>query len=403
MKYERNFYEIRPNSSIFAELMDERESIGYYNLPYKDISDILTHSKAVQKSNIVIIGIGGSTLGSKAIYSFLKNTKKLKNLVFLDTVDPLEINSVVSSIELKSSHFVVISKSGDTLEPISIFKYLSSLINIDSHNCTIISGKNTPLGDFARKKKIQTFFIDENIGGRFSVFSYVGLVPLCMAGVDVKELLSGCREVSDSFFNKQYYYDHIINKARFLVENKNRFVNNVIFSYSSVLNDFNKWYVQLWAESLGKINFNGTRQGFTPISLIGPQDQHSFLQLIMDGVRNKTVTFFKIDNLLSSISIPEIREFSVFNQEFVDDLSFNELINLQADSTYQAIIKQKDIPCDIITIDKINEFNIAKLMFRFQLLVSCVGSFLQINTYDQPGVEIGKQILKDRLSIHNEY
>jgi len=190
----------------------------------------------------------------------------------------------------------------------------------------------------------------------------------------------------------------IINKARFLVENKSRFPINIIFSYSSVFSDFNRWFVQLWAESLGKKNVNGTRQGLTPIGLIGPDDQHSFLQLIMDGPRDKTVTIFKINNLMDDSLIPANEKFKSFDLDYLNDKSFNDLINFQADSTYEAILKEKDIPCDKITVESVNEENIGKLMYRFLLLTSCVGSFMQINTYDQPGVELGKSILKEKFT-----
>jgi len=220
-----------------------------------------------------------------------------------------------------------------------------------------------------------------------------------MAGVDIDNLLNGCRRVSDSFFEQTDYYKPIIRKARFLVENKGRFNINAIFSYSSLLESFNKWYVQLWAESLGKININGTRQALTPVALVGPVDQHSFLQLIMDGVRDKTVTFIKINDLKDSTMIPKgtSNKFDVLDLEYAEGLSFNDLLKKQADATIQSVEAQEDIPCDVITIRTVDEYNIAKLMFSYQLLVSCIGQFLQINTYDQPGVEHGKIILKENL------
>ncbi len=244
---------------------------------------------------------------------------------------------------------------------------------------------------------MKTFEIPKDVGGRFSVFSSVGLVPLSILGVDIDELLRGCKEVNDSFFEKEEYHTHILNKARFLVENKNRFNINVVFSYSSLLEGFNKWYIQLWGESLGKLNINGTRQALTPIGLLGPVDQHSFLQLIMEGVRDKTVTFIKINDFEEEIIIPEISLEFLDDLDYINNIKFKDLINYQADSTIKAIEELEDIPCDVITIDKVDEYNIAKLMYTFLLLTSVVGKFVQINTYDQPGVELGKTILKDKL------
>jgi glucose-6-phosphate isomerase len=220
-----------------------------------------------------------------------------------------------------------------------------------------------------------------------------------MVGVDIDNLLNGCKRVLDSFFKQKYYYNPIITKARFLVENKGRFNVNAIFSYSSSLESFNKWYVQLWAESLGKVNINGTRQALTPIALVGPVDQHSFLQLIIDGVRDKTLTFIKIDDFKDNTIIPKSisGKFNVLGIEYAEDLSFSELLNKQADATIKSIEDQEDIPCDVVTISTVDEYNIAKLMFSYQLMVSTIGQFLQINTYDQPGVERGKVILNDNL------
>lgn len=398
MQYRRNFYEIKSNDEIFELLKEESKNIGYYSLPFKDIEKITLYSRKVTQKNIVVIGIGGSSLGAKAIYNFLKTSSCLiKNLYFFDTVDPIRLNSLLEKLNLKESHFVVISKSGTTIEPLSILKFIAQLVEINSINTTIITEKDSLLEKFAQLKNINSFEIDKNIGGRFSVFSPVGLLPLSMVGIKVDELLQGCKEVHESFFSKGYFYNHIFSKARFLVENKSRFTNNVVFSYSSVFKEFNKWYEQLWAESLGKININGTRQGLTPISLLGPEDQHSFLQLIIQGVRNKTVTFLKVRDFKKSIKIPADIDFEIFNTDYTDGISFSELINMQADATYEAINKESDIPCDAITIDEINEVNIASLMYRYLLLVSCIGTFLQINTYDQPGVELGKKILISKL------
>jgi len=208
-------------------------------------------------------------------------------------------------------------------------------------------------------------------------------------------MLKGAQKVHQSFFDKKKSYVELMEKARFYVENKSRFNINVLFSYSAALESFNKWYIQLWAESLGKKNINGTRQGLTPIGLVGPVDQHSFLQLIMEGTRDKTVTFVKVADFEEQIIIPPEALFSEL--DYLSGVSFSKLIDMQADATIEAIEQEKDIPYDVITIDKVDEYNIAELMYSYELLVSIIGAFTQINTYDQPGVEAGKQILKEKL------
>jgi glucose-6-phosphate isomerase len=396
MKYEKNFYQIRSNEEIWEQIKGETEKIGYYTLPSADTAAIRQHAETIDRTHIVVVGIGGSSLGARAVYAFLRHKKKYaKTLAFLETTDPVHISAVLASIDPNDTHFVIISKSGTTVETIAIMKYLSERIGLDHANTTIISGHDTPLHRYARKNRMPFFELAENIGGRFSVFSVVGLVPLAMVGVDIDNMLRGAQKVYESFFHRERFYDILMEKARFFVENKHRFNINVLFSYSSALEGFNKWYVQLWAESLGKLNVNGTRQGLTPIGLIGPIDQHSFLQLIMEGVRDKTVTFVKVDDFEENIFIP--RNTPIEEMAYLEGVSFSKLIDLQADATIQAVSELNHIPYDVITIDKVDEYNIAELMYSYQLLVSIIGAFLQIDAYNQPGVEKGKKILGGML------
>lgn len=403
MQYQKNYYQIKSNKDILGKLVAEKECIGYYNLPYEDNQYLQTYANSITKGNIVVVGIGGSSLGARAIYDFLLPAQQLKPMVFLDTIDPLEINFQLKQLDLSDSHFVFISKSGNTIEVTSLLKYINNLIAIGKTNATVVSETRSKLTEFAKARGIQTFAVGETVGGRFSVFSPVGLLPLAMAGINIDNLLQGCASVSDSFFKQGEYYDIILEKARFYVENKTRFHTNVVFSYSSALKSFNKWYVQLWAESLGKLNINGTRQGLTPVGLIGPEDQHSFLQLIIEGVRDKSVTFIKVTDRKDSSIIPEDpqQEFAILDGDYAEGISFNSLLNKQADATIQSISDQGDIPFDVLTIRTVDEYNIGALMFLYQLLTSTIGAFLQINAYDQPGVEFGKKHLKDMLTREN--
>jgi glucose-6-phosphate isomerase len=161
---------------------------------------------------------------------------------------------------------------------------------------------------------------------------------------------------------------------------------------------FTQWYVQLWGESLGKRQKHSAfHVGLTPIGLIGPKDQHSFLQLIMEGTRDKSVTFIKIKDFENSLKIPNISLDALDNMDIINDINFSDLINMQCDSIIQAIHTQQDIPLDSITIDKANEYNIGSLIFYYELLTSLVGILIDVDTYNQPGVELGKAILKQKL------
>jgi glucose-6-phosphate isomerase len=397
MKYNKNFYQIKSNKEIFEKIVKEKSHIGYYNLAFQNTSDIKKFAKTVTQNDVVIVGIGGSSLGTFAIHKFLQHKENDKKLHFLESTDPLDLQRRIGKIDLDDALFIIISKSGTTIETISILKYLDSKVGINKTNTICITEDDSKLKTFAKIREIKTFTIPKDVGGRFSVFSTVGLVPLAIMGLDIDELLEGCKEVNNSFFTKYLYYSILMEKARFLVENKNRFNINVVFSYSLLLEGFNKWYVQLWGESLGKININGTKQALTPVGLVGPIDQHSFLQLIMEGKRDKTVTFIKIEDFEDEMKIPNLSLEGLEELDYLNNIKFKDLINKQADATIEAIESLDDVPCDVITIQAQDEFNIGKLMFSYELLTSIVGKFVQINTYDQPGVEAGKIILKEKL------
>jgi glucose-6-phosphate isomerase len=393
------------DKEIFAEIKKEREIIGYYSLPDVDTTVLKTKLDDLNfpQKQIAIIGIGGSTLGTYAIYNFMKYNKQhnkclKKELFFFESTDPVNLNGTLAQLNLNDTLFIVISKSGTTIETISIFKYLMSIIKIDKSNLLIITEDDSKLNTFAKANEINSFDIPKNVGGRFSVLSNVGLVPLYLAGFNIDELLKGAKKTLDSFFEQKKLYKHLIKKARTYYEFKDIYNMNAIFSYSQLLEGFNKWYVQLWGESLGKVDVNNTNQGLTPIGLLGPVDQHSFLQLIVEGQRDKTVTFIKIKDFKDNTKIAPISLEGLEELDYVNNLNFKELINLQADATIASVKElKKDIPIDIIEIEEISEYEIGKLLFYYELLTSIVGKFLRINTYDQPGVEGGKIILKGML------
>ncbi|MDQ7060741.1 MAG: glucose-6-phosphate isomerase [Sulfurimonas sp.] len=399
MNYQHNFNPTISNEDVFTEILKEKETIGYYNLVKQDTSAFKEYASTVKQTNIVVIGIGGSTLGTYAIYKFLKHSKTLtKQLYFLETTDPIDIKSKIEAIDLEDTLFVVISKSGTTIETVSIFKYINSLVKCDKNNTLVITEHDSKLNTYAQANDIKTFPIPKDVGGRFSVFSAVGLLPLAIVGMNIDDILQGIKKTSESFFKKEEVYERLIKKARFFTEYKNSFNINVVFSYSSRLEGFNKWYIQLWGESLGKVDINSTRQGLTPIGIIGPIDQHSFLQLIVEGKRDKTVTVIKVDDFDNNLKIPSVKLKGLEELDYIDGIEFSSLINKQADATIASINNLNDIPCDVITIDGVCEKAIASLMFEYELLTSVCAKFMYINAYDQPGVESGKKILKEQLA-----
>jgi len=391
----------KQKEELYSNIEEESSTIGYYALPSQNVENILEFCDDFDDNveNIVVLGIGGSSLGAKAIYEFLKPVKKPKRkLYFFESTDPLNIMEILSKIEIKKSHFMVISKSGTTVETISIFKYLYAKEK-DASRYTFITDENSALDKFAKEIGSKTFYLPQNVGGRFSVLSVVGLLPLALCGVDIKELLKGANQVKESFFNDGYLKELLLNKAIFYAKYHTTYNINCLFAYSETLRYFTEWYVQLWGESLGKKQSNSAfHVGVTPIGLIGPKDQHSFLQLIVEGTRDKSVTFIKIDDFQNELAVPSSTLPHLESLDILNNITFHDLITMQSDSVIEALLDQGDIPLDEIIVKKVDEECIGELIYYYELLTSLVGQLINVNTYNQPGVESGKIILKNKLN-----
>jgi glucose-6-phosphate isomerase len=391
----------------FTVVSDEYSSgkIGYYGLPIgsaKTVDEVMLleeqnpflASGAI--SEIALIGIGGSSLGVKGIDSLLKTKKTSKrNLHFFENTDPLNIAKTLSTLTKENTLFIVASKSGTTIETISILKTVISyygldIDGVDRDRIIIITDNGSSLSKFADHHGMRQFEIPLNVGGRFSVLSAVGIVPLTLAGYDTKALLNGAQTFMKSFFD--HNEDHLLEKGCFLFENSETITTNILFGYANELENMCKWYVQLWGESLGKVNFYGKTVGLTPQALIGSVDQHSFLQLLIEGPKNKSVTFITISDFESDLMIPTLSLKYLEKTDFVHGKSFNELINLQCAATKESLVLS-GVPTDQLSFEKIDEVNIGTMILYYELLTSIVGAMMEINPYDQPGVELGKQIL----------
>lgn len=381
-------------SSYTRRMNDEikGDDIGYYHLPSLGM-DIVSKIEEIAKrdfDSVVLVGVGGSSLGVKALYDMLNLQKEL---IFLDNLDPYSIEQNSTKINPNRSIFIISSKSGTTIETISIYKYILEKFNIKSYeNFIFITDPNSPLESYAKEIGAIIFNIPKNVGGRFSVLSAIGLVPLGLCGADIKDLLAGANSAKEQYLDNGD--DGVLQKAYHYATHSSAKIN-VLFSYSDRLTSFNEWYVQLWAESLGKKR-GYKRVGLTPVGLVGSKDQHSFLQLIMEGVKDKTVTFITIKDHNSTISVPNLKLNFLDGCDFVNGKSIAEVFNAQAHSTMQALASEM-ISIDELVIDRLDEWHCGWLIYYYELLTSATGLMLGINTYDQPGVEAGKRILKKLL------
>jgi glucose-6-phosphate isomerase len=373
--------------------------VGYYHLPLLSqplVEELKTIHHDIDRrfNTIAIIGIGGSSLGIKPIERLLRpSTQNAKKLIYLENSDPISIMSEMKQIDKFRTLFIVISKSGGTVETLSIFKRLIVSFELPLENSDqiyVVSDEDSILAHFADDHHLRRFVIPSNVGGRFSVLSAVGMVPLTLAGFDTTAILKGAQLFLEQFWKREE--DHMLEKAAYYVTHSDHYPMNVLFAYSDTFEEFGKWVVQIWGESLGKRNGLGERVGLTPISLIGSVDQHSFLQLIIEGPLNKTVTFMHIEHSEEHLMIPNLSLKHLEKSDFVNGKSFNDLINAQCHSTMQSVL-QSGVSVDEIAWKKIDEGSVGELILYYELLTSLSGALFGINTYDQPGVEIGKKIL----------
>ncbi len=386
------------------------EEVGFYDLPVnqevllRQIEDFCAGNTLIKHNrlkDLVVVGIGGSSLGTRAVDDLLRFSKNrnIINIHFLENLDPIYLLDILKCIEFEKALFLVVSKSGTTVETISLAKYLidyvkkRSLIRKYKDHVAVITDGDSPLHRLGKKLQLECFEIPKNVGGRFSVLSSVGLVPLAILGYDLRRFLNGAKRLRECFFEQKHNHA-IFEKASFYAKNGANI--NVLFSYSSLFESFNKWYIQLWGESLGKLDRAHNRVGLTPVGLIGSIDQHSFLQLIVQGPRDKTVTFIKLKHFDIPITVPKMELEFLQKTDFANGYSLQNVINAQCDATMESVIEQ-NVPTDLIEINRLDEESVGYLIYYYELLTAVTGEYLRINTYDQPGVEAGKVKLQEIL------
>ena len=396
---------------VAAKIRAEYESgeIGYYRLPQQGADEIAQAKEFFSVRSydaIVLLGIGGSSVGARALYEMLAG-KIRKDLRFeiLDNLDGRSVNRALEGLNFARTIFIVSSKSGGTIETISLFKVVLDRFGVRdlkslARNFIFITDAGSPLDIFAREHGASVLNIPCNVGGRFSVLSAMGLVPAVGLGLDADALLSGAEEAKKAYLDEilsasgEAARNKILQKAHHYATHRSAKIN-VLFSYCDALRGFGEWYVQLWAESLGKkIGFS--REGLTPIGLSGSRDQHSFLQLIMDGIKDKTVTFLKIADTGLSDAVPQLSLEPLQSCDFVNGMRLSEVLGCQCDATLQAV-SNEGISVDLIEVSRLCEQSAGFLLYYFELLTSATGAILGVNTYDQPGVEAGKIILKSMI------
>ena len=358
--------------------------------------------------NIIVLGIGGSALGGMAVteallkpyWNMLTEDQRngLPRIFFLDNIDPDSIKGLLDVIDLKKTLVNVITKSGDTAETMSQYMIIKDLMERelgDDYRKNIVATTDKKMGilrQLADQEGYKIFYVPDDIGGRFSVFSAVGLVPFALVGLDIDLIMNGIKDMDLSLKNTDIYQNIAAQGAliQYLMDTKMGKKLSVMMPYSSRLKYIPDWYIQLISESLGKeYNNNGEKVnvGLTPIKAIGATDQHSQMQLFNEGPNDKVVTFIRVENFDVTLEIPKIFEYTGIR--YLGGKTVNDLMNAEADST-RVSLSDYGRPNMTLSIEKIDEYNIAQLLYMLEVQTAIAGELYNIDAFNQPGVEQAK-------------
>ena len=382
-KFKKDFYKVI--REVVDETSDSNKTLNILNDNYKFDLKNKNLNKFKKFKKIAIIGMGGSILGVEAIYNFLE--KKIKKRVyFFDDLNPEKISDFKKKENLDKILFIIISKSGNTVETLSNFFSLN-IIKKKSKNIILISEKKNNLL-FSLSKKFNLFFIEhkKNIGGRYSVLSEVGIIPAYLMGVNIFKLRSNIKKFL-KIKQKLFLKESSVKLASLL---KSRKINNLVYlNYSPKIEKFLFWCQQLVAESLGKKG-----KGFFPTISNAPKDHHSLLQLYLDGPRDKLFYIFSLEE--KSNDKLNIKKFS--NKiNFLHKKTLNKIKSVQKNALIKTLIINK-IPYREFKIKNINEEIMGELFSYFMLETILIGKLAKINPYDQPAVEQVKTLTRKLLN-----
>jgi len=385
-------------------------SVGFPDLPIdRPLLEQVTKFSAAARGkydDVVILGIGGSALGPIALRTALRPSgwnmldEKARGgyprLQVLDNVDPETIAALLSRLQLARTLFVVTSKSGGTAETMAQFlivhdRLTSAKLDVTKHLVFVTDPKQGALRPLADRLKVPALDIPPNIGGRFSVLTPVGTLPAALIGIDVKSLLAGAGEMAERCDNAELAGNPagVFAILQWLSDTQLRKSIAVFMPYSDPLRDFAAWFVQLWAESLGKKRTDGTSVGSTPLAALGATDQHAQVQLFMEGPGDKTVTFVAVKERSADVTIPaafsDVKELG-----YLAGHSLAELIDIEQRATAGALAR-RGRPNMTIHLDRVDAAHVGQLMMLLEIATAYAGQLYQIDAFNQPGVELGKQ------------
>ncbi|HBY21690.1 MAG: glucose-6-phosphate isomerase [Clostridiales bacterium GWE2_32_10] len=396
------------------ELKRNEGSMDFRDLPYNQdevVAEIISFAEAAKDriENFVVLGIGGSALGPIAVQQAINHLyynelskeqrKGYPKLYVLDNIDPEKIASLLDIIDIEKTMFNVISKSGSTAETMSQLMILETMliekVGQDVAKDLIVFTTDKEKGNLikiSKEKGYKKFIIPASVGGRFSQLTPVGLLPAAMCGIDIKQMLAGaalmdemCKE-QDVYINPGYMYAIL----QYIAMKKGANMC-VMMPYADSLKYMADWYAQIWAESISKkYNNQGeiVNAGQTPIKALGVTDQHSQVQLYTEGPFDKVIVLMQVEEFKHTLEIPKIYE-KIDSIAFMGGHTQNELIRVEQIATEYALMKAGRMNMTI-TLPKVNEYTIGQLIYLFEVATAFMGELMEVNAFDQPGVEEGK-------------
>ncbi len=405
----------KETAPVIEKINAEREAgkTPYRDLPYnKEISKNVKKIAAEVKDgceNLVVLGIGGSALGSIALqtalnpymYNLDPKQRKGPRLFVFDNVDPVQLASFLDWVgsKLRKTIINVISKSGRTAETAAQFMIISEILldklgpkGYKNQVVATTDPKSGTLRKIANQTGFHCLEVPDGVGGRFSVLSAVGLFSAAMCGIDIDSLLAGARDMDEKVSSTDFYK----NPAAVNAAINHHFYNrgkkiSVMMPYSYALKDLSDWFRQLWAESLGKAKDLAGSQvhvGPTPVKALGTTDQHSQVQLYREGPNDKLFTFLEVAKFGRDLKIGPAADCAP-ELAFLAGAKLSKLLNSEKKATEYALLHDNR-PCMTVLFDSINAYTVGQFIYMYEVTTSIAGALFGINTYDQPAVELGK-------------
>ena len=361
-----------------------------------DVKGFVKGLKGQKIETILWIGIGGSGLGPRVIKEVFESTST-PELIVIDTIDPAVLSEELKLVDFGRTLVVIASKSGGTLEPMSAFFLIEDKLKAAlgdqaaSRIVAITDPKDGVLKKIADREGYATLPILPGIGGRYSIFTPIGLLAMALLGADIDAFLRGAKEM-DTVCQSLDLDDNPAAKlaaVQFLLDTKRNYLIRVIMPYATRLQSLGRWEQQLLAESLGKTEAYGP----SPLAGIGTQDQHSMLQQWVQGKRVTWHLFIREEEK-EHLTLPEISEESL---SYLSGKGLGQVLDALYEGTAQSLTAAKR-PHASITLPRLDEYHLGQLMFLFMVEVVLLGKLYRVDPYGQPGVEMGKRVAKDILS-----